>query len=176
MLYRSERLMTPIISVFGRNPSCQRGVMARVLLSALLLLLLPLQLEAAICAQGTLAGKVTNVATGVELELNGSFLIRLGGLAAPGWDDTGAAQAAAVMRKLVVGRMVVCELNGGETYNRCTAVCALDGTDIAEALVRQGFARDCPRYSDGRYQEAEWQAAAAGATIGETYNLPGHCR
>jgi micrococcal nuclease len=149
--------------------------MARVLLSTLLLLL-PLHLEAAVCAQGTVAGKVTNVAIGDELELNGSFLIGLGGLAAPSWDDPGGAQAAAAMRKLVLGRTVTCELNGGQTYNRCTAVCALDGTDIAEALVRQGFARDCPRYSDGRYQEAELQAAAAGATIGEAYNLPGHCR
>jgi micrococcal nuclease len=122
------------------------------------------------------AGKVTDVATGGELELDGFFLIRLRGLAAPSWDDPGAAQAAAAMRKLVLGRTVTCELNGGQTYNRCTAVCALDGTDIAEALVRQGFARDCPRYSDGRYQEAELQAAAAGATIGEAYNLPGHCR
>ena len=80
------------------------------------------------------------------------------------------------MRKLVFGRTVTCELTGGQTYNRCTAVCVLDGTDIADALVRQGFARDCLMYSDGRYQEAELRTAAAGATIAQAYPPPGYCR
>jgi endonuclease YncB( thermonuclease family) len=149
--------------------------MFRVLLQALLLLL-PGPLEAEVCSQGPVAGKVTNVAAGDELELNGFFLIRLQGLAAPTWDDPGAAQAAASMRKLVLGRMVTCELNGGQTRNRCTAVCALDGIDIADVLVRMGHARDCPYFSGGRYQAAELQAAAQGAKIGEMYALPAHCR
>jgi micrococcal nuclease len=146
----------------------------RVLLSTLFLLL-PLRVEAEVCAQGTVAGKVTNVVTGAELELNGFFLIQLRGLAAPGWDEPGAAQAAASMRKLVLGRMVTCEVNGGQTYNRCTAVCALEGIDIAEVLVGIGHARDCPYFSGGRYQTAELQAAAQGATIGATYALPSYC-
>ena len=43
-------------------------------------------------------------------------------------------------------------------------------------MVRQGYARDCPRYSGGRHAEAERQAAADGATIREVYPLPGYCR
>jgi hypothetical protein len=48
--------------------------------------------------------------------------------------------------------------------------------DVEAELVRLGFARDCPRYSGGRYQEVELQAAARGATIGDRYRLPGYCR
>jgi micrococcal nuclease len=147
----------------------------RVLLSTLFLLL-PLRVEAAVCAEGTVTGKVTNVVTGAELELNGFFLIQLRGLAAAGWDEPGAAQAVASLRKLVLGRMVTCELNGGQVYNRCTAVCALEGIDIAKVLVGIGHARDCPYYSGGRYRAAELQAAQQGATIGETYALPSHCQ
>jgi hypothetical protein len=32
------------------------------------------------------------------------------------------------------------------------------------------------RYGSGRYHAAELQAAQQGATIGETYQLPGYCR
>jgi endonuclease YncB( thermonuclease family) len=56
------------------------------------------------------------------------------------------------------------------------AVCYLKAEDIAEAMVRQGFARDCPRFSGGRYRSAEIQAASAGATIGKNYVLPEYCR
>ena len=36
-------------------------------------------------------------------------------------------------------------------------------------MVRSGLARDCPRFSGGRYAEAERQAAGGGATIGGVY-------
>ena len=50
------------------------------------------------------------------------------------------------------------------------------GQDIAEALVSTGLARDRPRYSGGRYALIEGQAAADGATLRESYRLPGYCR
>ena len=43
-------------------------------------------------------------------------------------------------------------------------------------MVRNGFARDCPRFSGGRHAEAERQAAAEGAAIGRVYTLPGYRR
>jgi micrococcal nuclease len=55
-------------------------------------------------------------------------------------------------------------------------VCYLEGMDISATVVGAGLARDCPRFSGGRYQQAEAQVAAAGATIGRTYRLPGYCR
>jgi micrococcal nuclease len=79
------------------------------------------------------------------------------------------------MRELVLGKVVTCELHGEATYDRCAAICHLNGTDISEEMVRMGLARDCPRYSDGRYRAAEQQAADGGATIRTSYPLPGYC-
>ena len=80
------------------------------------------------------------------------------------------------MRDLVAGRALCCRLDGGRTHDRCAGNCDLNGTDVAAELVRAGLARDCPRYSGGRYAAAERQAAGRGATIAETYRLPGYCR
>ena len=80
------------------------------------------------------------------------------------------------MRALVLGRELRCELDGERTHDRCVAVCYLEAEDIAEAMMRQGFARDCPRFSGGRYRSAEIQAAAAGASIEKNYVLPEYCR
>jgi hypothetical protein len=38
------------------------------------------------------------------------------------------------------------------------------------------LARACPRFNGGRYADEELEAAREGATIAETYRLPGSCR
>jgi micrococcal nuclease len=78
------------------------------------------------------------------------------------------------MLDLVQGRGLRCD--GECTHDRCAGICYLDGADISEVMVHRGLARDCPRYSQGRYAETELQAAAAGATIGRSYAPPGYCR
>lgn len=93
----------------------------------------------------------------------------------PEWDARGGFEATAAMRELVLGELVSCELDGEATHDRCAAICYLNGTDLSEEMVRMGLARDCPRYSGGRYGAAEQQAAAAGATIRASYPLPGYC-
>lgn len=80
------------------------------------------------------------------------------------------------MRQLVDGREIRCELDGERTHDRCVAVCYLEDQDISEAMIRSGLARDCPRFSGGRYRAAETAAEAAGATIGGSYPLPSYCR
>ena len=127
------------------------------------------------CERGTLAGAVSHVRDGDTIEVAGRA-IRLNGLAAPEGDESGGSEATRAMIDLALGRQVQCELNGERTHDRCVAVCHLNGADIAEVMVRTGLARDCPRFSRGRYQVAEAQAAAAGATIGGSYRLPGYCR
>jgi micrococcal nuclease len=102
--------------------------------------------------------------------------IRLNGLAAPEGGEPGGAAATQAMIELVQGRTLRCELDGERTHNRCVGVCYLDGEDISEVMVHRGVARDCPRFSQGRYAEAERHAAADGATIGRAYALPGYCR
>jgi endonuclease YncB( thermonuclease family) len=79
------------------------------------------------------------------------------------------------MLELVQGRTLRCELDGERTHDRCAGVCYLDGADIAAIMVRRGLARDCLRFSGGRYRMVEQQAAAEGATIRASYPLPGYC-
>ena len=100
---------------------------------------------------------------------------RLNGLAAPEWDEPGGFEATAAMRELVLGKAITCELDGEVTYDRCAAICAIEGADIAAEMIRMGLARDCPRFSGGRYHAAERDAAAQGATIAATYQLPSYC-
>ena len=52
----------------------------------------------------------------------------------------------------------------------------LEARDISETLVRAGLARDCRRFSGGRYAEAERRAVEEGAAIRQIYQLPGYCR
>ena len=106
----------------------------------------------------------------------GTKPIRLNGLAAPEGDEPGGDVATRAMVKLVDGHSLRCELNGERTHDRCVGICYLDGVDISAEMVRQGVARDCTRFSSGRYRVIEAQAAAAGATIQGDYRLPGYCR
>jgi micrococcal nuclease len=68
------------------------------------------------------------------------------------------------------------QARGNRTHDRCVGICYLDGEDISEILVRRGLARDCPRFSSGRYAQAKRQAAADGAVIRVAYSLPAYCR
>jgi micrococcal nuclease len=106
----------------------------------------------------------------------GTLPIWLNGLAAPEWDEPGGDAAMDAMTKLVEGRTLRCELNGERTHDRCVGVCYLEGVDISAEMVRRRVARDCPRFIGGRYRLIETQAAAAGATVGRMYRLPGYCR
>lgn len=75
---------------------------------------------------------------------------------------------------LIGGATVTCHPDGSETYGRIVARCTVpaeDGPprDLNTAMVRTGFAFDCPKFSDGRYAEAERAArtARSGAWAGQ---------
>jgi endonuclease YncB( thermonuclease family) len=53
--------------------------------------------------------------------------IRLQGIAAPEWGEPGSAEATEAIETLVLGKEVRCELTGKQTYDRCVAVCYLNG-------------------------------------------------
>lgn len=142
--------------------------------------LLPLALamllaQPAAAQPSALEGRVTHVRDGDTIEV-GKVAIRLRGVAAPERRDPLGREATARMKALALGSTVRCEPDGSRSYDRIVAVCYLDGVDIGEALVAEGLARDCPRYSGGRYRSAEMAAAAAGARIRDSYRLPGYCR
>jgi micrococcal nuclease len=140
------------------------------LLASVLVILWPA--TAADRARKTIIAEVTPVRDG-ETIVVGSMPIRLNGLAAPEGDEPGGAEATKAMLELVQGRTLRCELDGERTGDRCVGICYFEGKDISEVMAHCGVARDCPRFSQGRYAKAERQAAAAGATIGRAIPSPG---
>lgn len=87
--------------------------------------------------------------------------VRLQGIAAPELSEAGGAAARDYLREQAEGRMAVCALTGEHARGREVGVCRVDGKDIAELVIAAGLARDCPRYSGGRYALVE-RASAAG--------------
>ena len=120
-----------------------------------------------------LAGR-THVLDGDTIVVGGIH-VRLKGVAAPevvhpGSDgESGGEAAKAFMVALVEGQTVVCDLTQERTWGRRVGYCYRDGQDVAEALIKAGLARDCPRFSSGRYAAVE--PAAAGVLP-----FPDYCR
>ncbi len=121
-----------------------------------------------------IAGAVTDVRDGDTIEV-GRTAVRLQGVAAPELRQPLGLEARRALRDLAEGRRVACEPDGTRSYDRVVAVCRLEdgGDDIGALLVRRGLARDCARYSKGRYAALE---AATGAPIRRLYKLPAYCR
>jgi endonuclease YncB( thermonuclease family) len=72
----------------------------------------------------------------------------------------GAARDA--LNNIVRERRVDCVLVGHDQQDeRMVATCSVEGRDIGEQMVEQGWARDWPRYSEGRYAAAEARAREA---------------
>jgi endonuclease YncB( thermonuclease family) len=105
--------------------------------------------------------------------------IRLQGIAAPEDNatkrDPGGPESAANLRALVEGKAVVCRPDGTKTRGRPVAVCYVGNTELGLHQVETGHARDCPRFSKGRYAAAEAKARAAGRDLSAIYPLPGYC-
>ena len=131
--------------------------------AALCLLVAP-----ALAGPSTIEGTVTHVRDGDTIEI-GETAIRLSGLHAPEMDEAGGPAARAFMVELVAGRIVQCQLEGRQSYDREIGTCALDGDDIAGLLVAAGLGRDCPRFSGGKYRNLETNAA-------REIQLPAYCR
>jgi endonuclease YncB( thermonuclease family) len=136
----------------------------RLLLVVLTLLLLPL-----VASAETLVGHADKVRDGDTVVVSG-VPVRLQGVAAPELKEKWGRASRKAMQRLVAGKRLTCELTGKKTYDRKVGVCSLDdGTDIGAALVAEGLARDCPRYSGGRYAQFETQKS-------RTLPLPNYCR
>jgi micrococcal nuclease len=128
---------------------------------------------APVAAGERLAGR-THVLDGDTI-VAGGIHVRLKGVATPevvhpGSDgEPGGEAAKAFMVALIEGQTVVCDLTQERTHGRRVGYCYRDGQDVAEALIKAGLARDCPRYSMGRYVAVEPAAAAS-------LPFPGYCR
>lgn len=100
------------------------------------------------------------VLDGDTIALGGTH-IRLQGIAAPEIREPGGPESRDWLRRLLAGEMVRCEPDGTRTWERVVAVCYVRGRDIGEALVAAGMARDCDRFSGGRYRAVETAASRA---------------
>ncbi|MDA9437790.1 nuclease [Bradyrhizobium sp. CCBAU 51745] len=113
-----------------------------------------------------LIGRAT-IIDGDTLEIHGTR-IRLWGIDAPesaqlcrGPDSLQyrcGAKAANELAAFIAGSPVSCTPMTLDRYGRTVAACAAGGTDLAYWLARQGLALDWPRYSQGRYAEAQNEA------------------
>lgn len=102
----------------------------------------------------TISGPVTRVIDGDTIEVNG-HRIRLEGIAAPELKQPGGVDAWRAMQAVTFGELT-CRLTGAKSYNRDVAVCErAGGGDLGGLMVAMGWARDCPRYSGGRYAYLE---------------------
>ena len=115
-----------------------------------------------------MTGNVTKVRDGDTIEV-GRIPIRLIGVSAPELDEPLGQQSKKLMVDLVMGKRVRCVLDGSKTYDRFAGICYLEGKDIGAAVIDAGLARDCLRFSGGRYRAVETAAAR------ESINLPKYC-
>ena len=112
--------------------------------------------------------------------LFGKVEVRLQGVAAP--EDSkkrrgkGGAESTKNLRQLVSGKQLECYLDGTRAGQRPVGVCFLDGVDIGKHQIATGHARDCPRFSKGRYAATEAEAQSKGYDLSKIYTLPKYCK
>lgn len=118
----------------------------------------------------TLSDSNVRVVDGDSLVVEGQR-VRLWGVDAveqdqPCFDSQGSPYpcgrlAALALRNMVTGLKVECWVEYRDLYDRAVATCSVGGADLGEAMVRDGWAVDWPRYSRGAYAKAEAEARVA---------------
>lgn len=106
-------------------------------------------------------GRVTHVRDVDTIEVN-NLPVRLNGVDGPELDERGGRAAKVWMQKLVLRKRVKCWLNGEKTYDRWVGTCyTASDEDIGAIGIQAGHARDCPRFSGGKYTQFETQKSRA---------------
>lgn len=114
-------------------------------------------------------GRVTHVRDVDTIEVNG-LPVRLNGVDGPELDQRGGQAGKRWMQKQDLRKPVRCWLTGAKTHDRWVGTCHDSADrDIGALAIAAGMARDCPRYSGGRYAAFE---------TAESRRLPrhGYCR
>ncbi len=145
--------------------------MLKLGLSALLLVLTLSGCARETAAQAVRGSDIAGVASVIDgdtIEIHGTR-IRLSGFDSPERDkrcgEVNVYQRAAnELDQFIAGRTVSCTASGTDRYDRTVATCSVNGTDLGEHMVNEGWGRDWPRYSHGAYADEE--AAARSASRG----------
>lgn len=84
-------------------------------------------------------------------------LVRLGGIDAEELNEPNGWRARNALTMMVTRTAHVrCEPFGRDSHNRKVMVCRnAEGVDLAELMVRGGWALDCAYYSRGKYRPSE---------------------
>ena len=91
----------------------------------------------------------------------GSQSVRLAGVDSEELNEPNGPAAKAAMRQIIQGHTITCEPQG-KSYNRIVATCHTEaGLNINAEIIRQGYALDCARYSNGIYRKYEPEGARA---------------
>lgn len=111
-----------------------------------------------------------SIIDGDTLEIHGNR-VRLWGIDAPEHDQLCrshdslqyrcGAKVANELDHFIKSRPVTCSPIDVDRYGRTVATCAAEGVDLAEWLVKEGYALDWPQYSRGRYAAPQRQAEQA---------------
>ena len=108
---------------------------------------------------------VASVTDGDTIEIHGTR-IRLSGFDAP---ESGSMcggvnvyqRASLALSDFIGTRTVHCAPDGTETHGRTVATCTVNGAELGQHMVHEGWARDWPRFSHGAYASEEANARAA---------------
>lgn len=84
-----------------------------------------------------------------------SYHIRLHGIDAEELHEPNGQVSREALARIISGHSITCHLTGSVSYNRKVGSCFIGQVDIAELMVRYGFALDCARYSRGKYRSFE---------------------
>lgn len=118
-------------------------------------------LSASAMAGEWIEGRVTHVRDVDTIEVN-NLPVRLNGVDGPELDERGGRAAKVWMQKLVLRKRVKCWLNGEKTYDRWVGTCyTASDEDIGALAIQAGHARDCPRFSGGKYARFETRSSQA---------------
>ncbi len=126
-------------------------------------------------------GYVSHVIDGDTIVWKGRR-IRLHGLDAPEMDQTCRDASGEIymcgwrarrhLKEIIGGRPVYCDRLATDRYGRDIAVCLVEGTDIGERMVRDGWAVAYSRYSMA-YEKAEREARRHGRGLWSgSFTLP----
>ena len=123
-----------------------------------------------------LAGPTDTVGTARALSGDtlavGTTIFHLWGIAAPSMDEFGGYTSLQALVGLISDQTVVCSPTHLVVDGQLVGRCRIEDRDLSATLVVRGFARDCPRQSDGTYANLE---RAAIINVAGGFDLPARC-